>query len=215
MKTYTLNNLIEKYGKACLVVIVFALIGGIVMGGVAKKKKQTHYIATRQVLISHDLSTANYSVQNPNNSITTDDNNMMPTYKDIVENGTIARRARTYLPHSIKSKYSSNDIQGTVSAKVMPQSLVMSVRVKTSNPKESVAIVNATTKALKAELPKIQPGAGQVTLLQRASTDDVKSETNPSVKKYAVVGLALGGLLGLIIDFVVITIKNFGKKSKD
>lgn len=212
MKTYTMNNLIKKYGKAFLVVIIFALIGGVSMGVVAKKKKQTSYMASTQVLISHDLSSTNYSSVNTNNSITNDDNNMMTTYKDIVSDGIVTNKARKYLPKSIKSKYNSSDIQGTISAKVFPQSLVMSIRAKTSSPKDSVAIVNATAKALKTQLPKIQPGAGQVTLLQKASEQDVKSETHPSTKKYVVVGIALGGLLGLIIIFLVITVKNFGKK---
>lgn len=213
MKKYTLKKLTKTYGKGFLVVVVFAIIGALVMGGLAKKKKTTTYTATRQIVIAHNISRANReSNNNNNNSIVNDDSNMMPTYKDIAENGVIANKARTYLSHSMKKKYSADDIEDAMSAKVSPQSLVMDLKAKTSSDKASVKIVNATARAMKAELPRLQPGSGRVTLLEKATTKGVNSESSPSIKKHAVVGLALGALLGLIIDFVVVTIKNFGHK---
>lgn len=212
MKTYTLNKLIKSYGKAALVIIIFALIGGLVMGGTAKRKKSTQYTATRQIVISHNISNSNYGSSSGNTSIVNDDNNMMPTYRDIAENGIIASRTRTYLSRKMKKNYSTEQIQEALSAKTTPQSLVMDLRARTSSEKEAVTLVNAASQAFKQELPNLQPGAGNVTLLQKANVDTVKSSSGPSIKKYAVVGLALGGLFGLIVDFIVVTIRNFGKK---
>lgn len=210
MKKNTLNNILEKYGKPFIVIIIFAFIGALVMGGVAKKKKTTTYTATRQIVIAHNISEENQrSNSNSINSIVNDDTNMMPTYKDIAENGIIANRARTYLSKSMKKKYSTADIENSVSAKVSPQSLVMDLKVKTSSASDSAKIVNSVANAMRRELPRLQPGSGQVTLLQKANIHSVNSDTKPSVEKYIVVGLALGGLLGLIIEFVIITIRNF------
>ena len=83
----------------------------------------------------------------------------------------------------------------------------MSLSVTTDNPKDAVKLVNAVAEGLKEKLPEIQPGAGSVKLMAKASKDDVKSITTPHTKKYAIVGLALGGLLGMIISFVAITWK--------
>lgn len=213
MKKYTLKNMWHSYGKGLIVVIIFALLGALALGGRAMKKKSTTYTASRQIVISHNI-TNNLSSNNNNSntSIVAEDSNMMPTYKDIAENAVIANKARTYLSHSMRKKYSADDIKSSISAKVSQQSLVMDLKSKTKSSKDSVKIVNAVSRAMKNELPRLQPGSGRVTLLQKATNDDVSSETTPSVKKHAVVGFALGALLGLIIDFIVITIKNFGHK---
>lgn len=213
MKDTTLRKLIKSYGKEFIVVVIFALIGAVIMGGMAKKKKTTTYTATRQIVIAHNISRENRnSNNNSNNSIVNDDSNMMPTYKDIAENGIIASQARTYLSHSMKKRYSTDDIKGAISAKVSPQSLVMDLKAKTSSREDSVKIVNASARAMKMELPRLQPGAGHVTLLEKASVSNTDSQSSPSIKKYAVVGLALGALLGLIIEFIIFTIRNFGHK---
>lgn len=213
MKNYTIKDFMNKFGKDICIVIILALLGGVFMGLDARHKKTTTYTATRSIVISHNVEKTLQSERgNTNDSIVNEDNNMMPTYKDIAENGTIAAAARKSLSKKMRSKYSSDDIKSAVHAKVTPQSLVMELKAQTGSRKDSVAIVNATAQAMQKQLPKLQPGSGKVTLLQKATVDSTTSETKPSVKKHAVVGLALGGLLGLIIVFVAETIRNFLKK---
>ncbi|KRL26175.1 putative extracellular protein [Limosilactobacillus frumenti DSM 13145] len=181
------------------------------MGYSAKKRKVTTYTANRDVVISHNIERYQANNENGTNSVVNNDINMMPTYKDIVENDIIAKQARKNLPKKLRAKYSTSDIQDVVSAKVSQQSLVMDVKVETKSPKDSVQIVNAVSQSFKQQLPKLQPGSGQVTLLARANKNNVNSTTKPSAKKYAIVGLALGGLLGLIISLVIATVRTFGK----
>lgn len=211
MEKYTLGSYVKKYSKEIIVVIVCALLGGGFMGYSAKRHKVTTYTANRDVVISHNIEAVRTNSQSDNTSIVNEDINMMPTYKDIVENDIIAKQARKQLPKKLRSKYSSTDIQEDISAKISQQSLVMKIKAETKSPKDSVRIVNAVARSFKQELPKLQPGSGRVTLLQKASKDNVDSTTKPSVKKHAVVGLALGGLLGLIISLVTVTIKTFIK----
>ncbi|EEJ40079.1 YveK family protein [Limosilactobacillus vaginalis] len=213
MKNITLNDLMKKYGKPVLVVLIFAILGALVMGVDAKRKKTTTYTASRQIVISHNVPQEMRTMSSGANiSIVGEDNNMMPTYKDIAENGTIAQEARKHLSKSMKKKYSADDVRNAIDAKISQQSLVMELKAKTSSKEASVKIVNATAKAMKEELPRLQPGAGKVTLLQKATIDNTDSQTSPSTKKYVVVGFALGALLGLIIEFVLFTVKNFGHK---
>lgn len=181
-----------------------AILGGGVMFGYAKHKQQTFYTASRDVLISHNVTSYN---RDENSPLTNADLNMMPSYENIAENELIAKSAKQYLPRKISKKYSVNSISDKISAKSRPQSLVLKVSVKTVNDNDSVYLANAVTKALKKELPELQPGVGRVQLLAKASKADVKSKTTPNKKKYTLAGVALGGLLGVIISFTGITWK--------
>lgn len=202
MKAYSLKQLNGPFIKAAILTVILALLGGGAMFGYAKHKQKTTYTATRYVLISH-----NVTQQNPdrNNPVSTDDLNMMPSYADIAENELIAKEARPYLPKKVRKANSANQINEAVSAKTSPQSLVLKLSAKTGQAKDSVLIVNAVAKSLQKELPELQPGAGQVHLLAAAQKANVTSETTPNKKKYTLVGVALGGLLGLIISFIAIT----------
>lgn len=212
MKEYTLKHFIKTFGKSICVVIIFALIGAVAMGLDAKHKKSTTYTASRDIVIAHNITREFENSNNNNNdSLVAEDTNMMPTYKDIAKNRVIAVAAHKNLSKRDRAKYSVDDVNGAIDAEITPQSLVMKLKAQSGSAKESIAIANATAKAMKQKLPSLQPGAGRVTLLQKASSSDVTSKTTPSTKKYAVVGLALGGLLGIIVSFVVVTIKNFVK----
>lgn len=202
MKTYSLKQLNGSFVKAAILTIALAIIGGIGMFGYAKHKQKTTYTAERYVLISH-----NGNSQNPdrNNPISTDDLNMMTSYADIAENEITAREARSYLPKKMRKQYSANQITSAISAKTSPQSLVLKISAKTGDAKDSAVIVNAVAQGLKKELPALQPGAGQVHLLAKADKSNVTSETTPNKKKYMLVGVALGGLVGLVISFATIT----------
>lgn len=204
MKSYNLRNLSPAFIKAFIFTVVLAIIGGIGMFGYAKHKQRTTYTAERFVLISHDIN-ENKQATSYNQSITVADLNMMPSYEDIIENEQVAQNARKYLPAKLQKHYSASDISTAISAKSRQQSLVLKVSAETSSPTESVSIVNAVTKSFEKQLPKIQPGAGQVHLLAKATKENVSSSTTPSKKKYLAAGVALGGLVGIIISFVAIT----------
>lgn len=210
MKRYSQKEVLSIMCKSCLCIIVCVILGGALFGIYAKHKHQTYFTAQRNVLISHNVNKSAQSSDDSNgNNLTNADLNMMPTYEKIAENDIIARQARIYLPSKLKKKYSVNDIQNNVKAKSHPQSLILEINVKTEKAQDSVEIVNATAKALKVELPKIQSGAGKVTLLAKANKQNATSETKPHAKKYALAGAILGGLIGLIASFGVITVKSF------
>lgn len=207
MKEYSVKDLKSPFVKAFIFTIIMAILGGVVMIGVAKHKKHTTYTAERYVLISHKMNSQNGSSTGTTNSVTNDDINMMTTYEEIAQNEEISQVARKHLSKSLRKKYTTTGLSDDVKAKTRPQSLVMSLSVTTDNPKDAVKLVNAVAEGLKEKLPKIQPGSGSVKLMAKANQGDVKSMTTPHTKKYAVVGLALGGLLGMIISFVAITWK--------
>lgn len=212
MKEYKLGELSSGFWKGLILTIILAILGGSGMLMVAKHKQSTTYTAERSVVISHRIDKDTLRQVNDQDPVIDSDMNMMQTYADIAQDERIAQVARQYLPKKLQKKYSANDISQDVDANSHPQSLVLKIRVKTDNEKDSVALVNATAKGLKKELPSIQPGAGKVILLATANEDNVTSITSPNKKKYMLMGTALGGLLGIVISFVVVTWKKYVEK---
>lgn len=214
MKNYSAKELIQMFWKSVILILVLAVLGGGAMGYRAKKQQHTTYTASQEIVISHNLNENSNSSDNGQDSITNADLNMMPTYAKIAEDETISETAHKMLPKSIKKHYSVQDVNDAIRAVPHQQSLVLSIKAKAGSAKASVAIANATAKAVKKDLPKLQPGAGTVTLLAKLTTKSVTSETLPHAKKYAMVGAAMGGLIGIVISFVVITLKDLVKKRK-
>ncbi|MDC2840492.1 YveK family protein [Limosilactobacillus mucosae] len=214
MKNYSAKELIQMFWKSVILILVLAVLGGGAMGYRAKKQQHTTYTASQEIVISHNLNENSNSSDNGQDSITNADLNMMTTYAEIAKDETISETAHKILPKSIKKNYSVQDVNDAIRAVPHQQSLVLSIKAKTGSAKASVAIANATAKAVKKDLPKLQPGAGTVTLLAKPTTKSVTSETLPHAKKYAMVGAAMGGLIGIVISFVVITLKDLVKKRK-
>lgn len=213
MKNYSAKELIQMFWKSVILILVLAVLGGGAMGYRAKKQQHTTYSASQEIVISHNLD-ENQSSDDGQDSITNADMNMMPTYAAIAENEAISETAHKMLPKSIKKHYSVKDVNDSVKAVAHQQSLVLTIKAKAGSAKAAVEIANATAKAVKKDLPKLQPGAGTVTLLAKPTTKSTTSETLPHAKKYAMVGAAMGGLIGILISFVVITLKDLVKKRK-
>lgn len=214
MKDYTLKELVRLFWKSLIWVICLALIGGVIFGYVAKRKQTTVYTASRKVLITHNLNEV-AKTASPSGDPTTDiDQAMMPTYAEIVENREVTDTAWKNLSKPLKKQITKNKLNNAVKAKTDQGSLVLNVEASESSPSRAIAIVNATADAFKNELPRLQPGAGQVVTLARANSNDVSSKTTPHAKKYAAVGVALGGLAGIIISLAMITIKDVSKRAK-
>ena len=211
MKEYKLKELGPSFWKGLIITIVLAIIGGIGMGVLAKYKQSTSYTAERSVVISHRISENELNQGNNQQPIVITDLTMMDTYSDVAQDKQVAISARKYLPKKLQHKYSADMIKEDVNAITHPQSLVMKIKVRTGDASDSVAIANAVARGFQKELPKVQPGAGNVRLLSRATSDDVEVNTTQNKKKYITVGLALGALVGLVVSFTVVTWKRYLK----
>lgn len=202
------------FWKSIVLIIVLALVGGLAMGLFAKHKQQTTYTASRNVLISHNLSRNPSTVSKDGQtiSIVNDDQQMMDTYKSIAGDNQVLIAAHKKLPRKLQKKYSVSDLKSDTDASSKQQTLIVKIKAETKSAKDSATIANATAEAFRQELPKIQAGVGHVVPLSKAQAKYADSETQPHAKKYAAVGIVLGGLVGIIISFGVITIKDLGKE---
>lgn len=200
------------FWKSIVLIIVLAIVGGCFGGIIAKKKQHTTYTASRNVFITHNLNTYSLPDNNPQDSTILNDQNMMESYKQIVEDPQITNAAQKMLPKKLQKEISPDEFNERIKAKGKPQSLVLTVQAESGSPTKAVKMANATADALKKQLPKIQPGVGEIVLLAKANRKTVTSITTPHAKKYAAVGIALGGALGLVISFTILTLKDISKR---
>ncbi len=172
------------------------------MGGYATLKKHTEYTAERSIIISHTYKaeTADQQVQA--------DLNLAKTYTEMVNSADVANVARKQLPNKMKRVLSVDDIKQMIDVKPVDQSLVLKISATSDDPKTSTKVVNAVAEAAAVKIPRMSPVAGNVSLFSPAKVANAESKTTPSTKKYALLGMALGMLIGVVVAFSITTWKH-------
>ena len=195
----SLKNISKIIWKNILVIVITTLLLGIAGAMYAKHKQHTDYISSRNIMTSSSYrgAAANEEVQA--------NINLGDTYAKIVESKDVAQVAHRNLPKSIKKEYSVAQISSMVKAHPVMQTTIVKVTVKAENAKASSKIVNAVTAAAEQQIPKKVPSAGKISLFAKATADDAQSITIPSIKKFTLIGAAVGFLLGMVIAFSVTT----------
>ena len=133
---------------------------------------------------------------------------MMKTYSKIVESNDVANAAHKKLPKKLQKKYSTKQLSAMVNAHPIDQSTIMNVSVEADNAKDATVLVNTVTNPSVNEIERIVPSAGTIRLFAKAKTADAMSHTTPSTKKYALLGAAVGLLVGMVIAFSITTWKH-------
>lgn len=205
VKSLSLKDIIKVIWKNLWIIILCGIVFGGAFGALAKMKQTTTYTAARDIMIGHNLTETNG--RNRSGVLDTDIR-MMNTYSKLVKDRSVMNLTQKKLPKDLRKKYSSKDLAGMVSVKSDPNSVILRVKVESVNKKNSVKIANAFTESIKSQLPKLTSDAGEIKLLAKAKTADVSSTTGPSTKKYIVLGLAIGILLGMVVAFTYSTWKN-------
>lgn len=182
--------------KNLIIIVIFMILGGGCAGLYAKHKQTTTYSARTNVVIGHNLDRNNYR-----NSTVMSDLNMMDTYEDQIKDPQVMRKAHSLLPKKLRHKYNVSDLTEDTHTSSEDHSLVMEIRVTTDNPNASTKIANSVARAFRDEFRGMNPSSAEVKLLAPARESDVVSKTAPSVKKYVVLGAALGILIGMLISF--------------
>lgn len=204
MKEYSIKNITKAITSNIILIIICAVVIGGGFAFIAHHKQSTIYTASRGIMVTH-----NYNRTRNRSSAVDADQHLIPTYQDILNDNSVAVRARKKLPKNIRKHYSVADINHVVTSTSKGDSLVINVHAKTNSAKDSVAIVNAVTASFKNELPKIDAQAGKVHLLSRAERNNVDSVTKPSIKKYTILGVGLGILFGMVLSILLTTWRKF------
>lgn len=196
--SYTLMDFCKLVLKHILTIIIFALAFGILLGGYAKLKQTTTYSAHRNIVVSHNVDKVNAKDKN---SRVLADMQMMTTYTKVADDQAIYNKAQKILKNKYHLKMDTQMIKSAVKMESEPQTVIMSVTASGKKEGKVVKIANAISLAIKEELPALINNTGTIKLLSPAIKSDLKSTTGPSAKKYAVLGVAAGLFVGLIVVF--------------
>lgn len=198
-KKISLKNISKVVWHNITIIVISTLIFGLAGGLYAKHKRHTDYVSTRTMMTgrSYRGSAANEEVQA--------DINMGKTYAEIVESDNVAQAAHRKLPKNIRKQYSTDQISSMVKAHPIMQTTMVKVSVKAGTAKASSSIVNSVTEEAAKQIPKRVPTAGGISLFAKEKAADAQSITSPSIKKYALIGAAVGFLLGMVVSFSITT----------
>lgn len=193
---YSLGSFFQVIVKNLIIIVVCMFLGSGFAGLYAKHKQSTTYSAQTNIVVGHNLDKVHYR-----NSTVMSDINMMDTYEGQIKDPQVMNRAHSLLSKQLRKEYSPKEIESNVHVSSEDHSLVMEIKATTSSKKDSPKIANAVAEAFKDEFKQMNPSSAEVKLLAPAKEKDVTSKTSPSVKKYAVLGAALGVLIGMLIAF--------------
>ncbi|WHO86060.1 YveK family protein [Limosilactobacillus oris] len=195
----SLKNISKVVWSNIIVIVIATLLFGIVGGLYAKHKQHTDYVSNRNLMTSSSYrgAAANEEVQA--------NINLGDTYAKIIESDDVARVARQKLPKSLKKEYGTNQISSMVKAHPVQQTTILKVSARADTAKASATIVNAVTEAATDQIPKKVPSARKISLFAKEDAADAQKITTPSIKKFTLIGAAVGFLVGMVLAFSVTT----------
>ncbi|RRG10396.1 MAG: lipopolysaccharide biosynthesis protein [Lactobacillus sp.] len=199
-KSLTVNDIIKIIWKNIIWVILFGVIGAGAMGGFAKVRQHTTYSASRSIMIAHDTSSA--LVKSKDSQVKAD-LNMVQTYADLAKDPIVLNKVAKELKGDLSKKVTADELSSMVTVETKPDSLVVSIKASSSNAKDAVKIANKTATVFAKKLPQLATDPGDVTTLAKANKESLTSTTSPSAKKYAVLGLAAGLVIGIAVAFSI------------
>lgn len=203
-KSLSFKEIVKIVWQNVLTIIICAIVGMLLFGGLAKVKQHTDYTADRSIMISHNLQKTN--IKDKDSQLNAD-LNMLPTYAELVKDRSVLVNAREDLSKSMQKKYTISVLERVVKTETKPNSLLLNIQVSTSNKKEAKKVTNAVSDSFAKQLPKLKDDVGTIKKLSPVTNVNVSASTGPSIKKYVVLGFAVGVLIGMVIAFSITTWK--------
>lgn len=180
--------------------IILILISAVIFCGLAvfyaKHKASTQPYVARTSVVIYDPSNSKYDQYGVYNK----ELNRMKTYKSIAKNDVVLETVKSDLKKNYHLSLSVSDIKSAVTMKDSDQTTVLQIKAKSNKKRNAKVIANASAQAVKEDLNKYI-NAGNIKPLAPATLDSVQKD-GVSLKKYSVVGLAFGFILGIAIALI-------------
>lgn len=202
-RQYSVDDMSKIVKRNILIIVVLMILGGLCAGLYAKKKQVTTYSAKSLVMVGQNLNHTDYK-----NSAVQAEMGMMKSYEEVVESDKTISLAHQNLSKHDRKNISESKLKSDISANSHPNSVVLTVTASTDNKSNAVKMANAVAKASVGQIEKYSPLSSNARVLSTANKKTVTSKTHPSAKKYAVLGAALGILIGMIVSFSLTTWKH-------
>lgn len=201
------------FKKFWIFILWAALIGGLGFT-LAKYAVTPQYLATTEILVNQ---------QSSRNSSQTFDNQqadiqMINTYKDLITSQSLLRKVKSQLanPDLMATKYKSNEtfnvsikkLKKSVDVTNTQNSQMFTINVKAPYAKESAIMADVITNVFKNEIKKYMR-VNNITVVSHAYVP--LQPSFPNIKLFTIVG----AIVGFILSFVVVLIRELVKSGED
>ncbi len=151
------------------------------------------YEATATILVQSQNPDANESYSNV---IT--NQNLVVTYEKIMKSNRIAEKVRKEL----NLPYSTEDLLSNVYTSSDQDSLITSITVRNEKPEDAARISNTFATTFQKEVPSLM-NINNVAILDKATFVEDQQPVSPNIVINTLIALLLGGILGIIITFLI------------
>lgn len=205
-----LQHLWKLFVQHVRMILIWTVGLGVIAWGIATFVIPAKYTATTQILVNQRNSNDNNGQAYNNQQA---DIQMINTYKDIITNQVILKRASKQLanPSGSQRAYALSvaKLKGSLTVSTQTNSQVFSLSAEAGNPTEAKVIANTVAKVFKKQIRSMM-NVNNVTIVSEATTPT--SQSFPNKKLFALAGAVLGFILSyayiLIRDLTDTTVRN-------
>ncbi|MCJ1655228.1 Wzz/FepE/Etk N-terminal domain-containing protein [Staphylococcus sp. NRL 16/872] len=201
----------SEFGKILKENIVLIILCVVIFGAFSFVVSQfiitPKYQATANVIINQKRANDDNLYKNPNEIQT--NIQLIKTYSEIISSEEIKNKALEKI-----NTNDENSLYKGLTVDTVENSQIIKINVLSEHPKEAVAYANEVAKTSKEEIERVM-GVDNLSILSKATNDQVKSPTTPNISLNVVFGIVFGLVISFLIMFTKYLLNNKIKSEKE
>ncbi|MEX6258074.1 MULTISPECIES: YveK family protein [Staphylococcus] len=206
-KNITFREIIKLIKENVLFIGLIVLIFGLISFVISQFVITPQYEATSKVIINQNKDQQENLYDNPNEVQT--NIQLIKTYSEIIDSNEIKSKA-------IKQANvnENNEVEKGISITSEENSQIIKINVINKDPKIAVNLANTIAELSKVKIKKVM-GIDNLSILSKATNNQVTSPSLPNKPLNIVIGLFIGLVLSLLIIFIRYLMNNKIKTEKE
>lgn len=206
-KNITFREIIKLIKENVLFIGLIVLIFGLISFVISQFVITPQYEATSKVIINQKKDQQENLYDNPNEVQT--NIHLIKTYSEIIDSNEIKSKA-------IKQANvnENNEVEKGISITSEENSQIIKINVINKDPKIAVNLANTIAELSKVKIKKVM-GIDNLSILSKATNNQVTSPSLPNKPLNIVIGLFIGLVLSLLIIFIRYLMNNKIKTEKE
>lgn len=206
-KNITFREIIKLIKENVLFIGLIVLIFGLISFVISQFVITPQYEATSKVIINQKKDQQENLYDNPNEVQT--NIQLIKTYSEIIDSNEIKSKA-------IKQANvnENNEVEKGISITSEENSQIIKINVINKDPKIAVNLANTIAELSKVKIKKVM-GIDNLSILSKATNNQVTSPSLPNKPLNIVIGLFIGLVLSLLIIFIRYLMNNKIKTEKE
>lgn len=206
-KNITFREIIKLIKENVLFIGLIVLIFGLISFVISQFVITPQYEATSKVIINQKKDQQENLYDNPNEVQT--NIQLIKTYSEIIDSNEIKSKA---IKQANVNEY--NEVEKGISITSEENSQIIKINVINKDPKIAVNLANTIAELSKVKIKKVM-GIDNLSILSKATNNQVTSPSLPNKPLNIVIGLFIGLVLSLLIIFIRYLMNNKIKTEKE